>query len=147
MCTTTESTSMSTEVNLFENAEIISVYTRRQAIDDGFQIDANEGDFAEVTRQNFKFPVYMTTGVYELIEKAVANRRWCNDLKGVWHDICWMARLAICANRDGDRVGFRVIIRGAGRRSNYLMVATVGARGLDIDDAEPAITIMLPDED
>lgn len=130
--------------SLFANAPVISAYTRAQALEDGEQIDANVGDFAEVTRQHFRFPCYMTSGVFNIIERAVKNPRHCNDLKGVWHDVCFMGGLAIRANRDGNFVGFKVIIRGAGRKSLYVLLAECGP--VDIDDPRPSITFMLPEE-
>jgi hypothetical protein len=130
--------------NLFSDDEIIHVYSRKEAIEDGFQVDANVGEFAEVSKQHYKFPVYMTRGVYELIEKAVKNEKWANDWKGVWHDILWMSRV-MKRYIDESTVQFQVIIRGAGRRQKYTMMAKVGAT--DIDNPAPAVTIYLPDED
>ena len=124
--------------------EIIHSYSRKQALEDGFQVDANIGDFAEVTRQHYKWPVFMTRAVFDLIEMAVNNPRWGNDYKGVWHDILWMSRVM---KRDIDErtVEFQVIIRGVGKRSKYTMIAQSGP--MDIDDARPVITIMFPEED
>jgi len=69
---------------------------------------------AEVSKQHYKFPIYMTRGVYNLIEKAVKNERWANDWKGVWHDILWMSKV-MKRNIDERTVEFQVIIHGAGR--------------------------------
>ncbi len=126
--------------------EPIYVFSRKQALEDGFQVDANIGDLAEVTRQHFKYPVYMTRAVYDLMERAIANRKWMNDWKGVWHDICWMCRLAVRGSPAvGNTVRFQVIIRGAGRKSLYTLKAVCAAK--DFDHPQPAITIMLPNED
>ncbi|MGD8405313.1 MAG: hypothetical protein PVJ21_16755 [Anaerolineales bacterium] len=130
--------------NIFSNDDIIHTYSRKEALEDGFQVDANIGEFAEVTKQHHKFPVYMTRGVYELIERAVKNERWANDWKGVWHDILWMNRV-MKRYIDESTVEFQVIIRGAGRKQKYTMIAQVGP--MDIDDPSPAVTISLPGED
>jgi hypothetical protein len=130
--------------DIFSNDDIIHTYSRKEALEDGFQVDANIGEFAEVTKQHYKFPVYMTRGVYELIEQAVKNERWANDWKGVWHDILWMSRV-MKRYIDESTVEFQVIIRGAGRKTKYTMIAQVGP--MDIDDPSPAITISLPGED
>ncbi len=79
--------------NIFEGADVIHAYTRKQALQDGFQVDGNIGDFAEVTKQHFKFPVYMTRGVFEIIDKAVKSKRHCNDIKGVCTICCGCSRL------------------------------------------------------
>ena len=126
--------------------DIIYVYSRKQALEDGVQVDANIGELAEVTRQHFKYPVYMTGAVYDLIERAVNNPKWMNDWKGVWHDICWMCRQASRRLRAGESVTrFKVIIRGAGKQSLYTMRAVCEAK--DFDDPQPVITIMMADED
>jgi hypothetical protein len=114
----------------------VSLYTRGQALDDGVLVSAMTPDLAEVTRQHFKFPVAMTAGVAEAIDRAVAHPRHCNDRRGVWHDICWMLNRRIAGLRsDGSgALLFKVIITGA---------ALIGAG----DDGEPCLTVLLPDED
>ena len=128
----------------FQPSDLVSSYTRRQAIEDGVQADMNAGITGEVTRENFKSPVYVTSGVFEIMSRAVANKRWCNDWRGVWADVCNMARMAIKASRFDDLVRFQVIIRGAGRKSLYTFLAQCGP--VDIDSPEPCITIMLPED-
>ncbi len=123
--------------------EVISTYTRAQAIEDGVLVDANIGDLAEVTRQNFKYPVAMTSAVFGLMEKAVDHPDWCNDFKGVWHDILHMSKVAIVQRIDATQHLFRVIITGTGRK-RYHMLKIVCHPG---DNAEPVLTVMMPDED
>ena len=120
------------------------ICTRKEALEDGLQVDANIGDFAEVTKQHYKWPVFMTRAVYELIDKAVKNEKWGNDYKGVWHDILQMSKVRR-TYLDESTVKFEVIIRGAGRKQIYTMIAEAGA--MDFDDASPAITISVPGDD
>lgn len=130
--------------NLFEGAEVVYAFTRKQALQDGFQVDGNIGDFAEVTKQHFKFPVYMTSEVFGIIERAVENKRHCNDIKGVWHDILWMLKMA-ARHSNGQIIHFKVIITGAGKNKYWTFKAECGP--MDIDDPRPSITIMLPEQD
>ncbi len=128
--------------------DIISTYTRKQALEDGEQVDANIGALAEVTRQHFKIPVYMTRSVWAIMERACSpesNKRWGNDARGVWHDICTMATMQMRQHPQGDRAFFQVIITGAGRNKYHDMVAVCAA--MDIDDARPCVTIMLPEDE
>ena len=126
--------------------ELIYVYSRAQALEDEVQVDANIGDLAEVTRQHFKYPVYMTRAVYDLMEQAVSNRKWANDWKGVWHDICWMCRQAVRGQPSaGSAIRFQVIIRGLGKKSLYTLKAVCEAK--DFDNPQPVITVMMADED
>ena len=123
--------------------DVIYVYSRKNALEDGIQVDANTGDLAEVTRQHYKVPVYMTKSVWDLIEKAVENPNWANDLKGVWHDILWMSKFSM--NRNASYNYFTVIITGTGRVRNHKMKIEIGA--LDFDDPRPAVTVSLAGED
>jgi hypothetical protein len=125
---------------------VIFAYTRREAIEDGVLVDATVGDLAEVTRQHFKVHVAMTAAVFGILERAVENPRHLNDYKGVWHDVCWMLRIAISrqpAERSSSELLFRVIITGAGRSKNWIFKGVMGPD----DEGEPCLTIMLPDED
>jgi hypothetical protein len=128
---------------IFTPDDVIYAYTRKQALEDGVQVDANTGDFAEVTRQHYKYPVYMTRTIFDLVERAVENKHFWNDYKGVWHDILWMSRV-YSRRIDEQTREFIVIIKGAGRKSKYTLVAQCGP--MDIDDPQPVVTIMMPDE-
>ena len=128
---------------MFSFADLIHTYTRAEAIADGVLIDAMQGDFAEVSRQHYKYPIAMTAGVFDLIARAVANKRHCNDYKGVWHDILWMSRQNIVRRFDATCHLFQVIITGAGRKRYHTLKAMCHPG----DNAEPVITVMLPEED
>src|SRR3990172_8438572 len=97
---------------LFDESDLIFVYSRKQALEDGVQVDANVGDFADVTLRHFHFPVYMTRTLFDLIQKKVERRGSYYDYKGIWHDICWMARVAAgrSANRNATEITFQVKI-------------------------------------
>ena len=133
---------MSTE-SFWTDADVIFTYTRAQAIEDGVLVDANIGDLAEVTRENYKWPVAMTASVFAMMEKAVNHPKWCNDYKGVWHDICWMSKMNITRRFDESSHLFKVIITGLGRKRIHELKIVCGPG----DDAEPVVTVMLPEED
>lgn len=131
---------MTTATSIFGDA--IYSYTRKQAIDDGVLIDASSGDFAEVSRQHYRYPVAMTAAVFGLIERAVSNRKYCNDFLGIWHDILWMSK---CGKVRQWQTGceFRVIVTGVGRKRYHNLKIECGPG----DDGEPVLTVMLADED
>lgn len=124
--------------------EPISIYTRAQAIDDGFLVDFSnpESDTADVCRQHFKHPIACTLGVFEIMEKAVNNKRYCQDYAGILHDMLWMSK-ATGRKLSDSAVLFTVIIQGAGRSKYHQFKLEVGPG----DHGEPVITISLPDED
>jgi len=76
------------------------------------------------------------------MEKAVNNRRYCNDYKGILHDMLWMSKVA-GRKLDESTVIFRCIIQGAGRSKYHDFKLQVHPG----DRAEPVITISLPNED
>jgi hypothetical protein len=121
---------------------VTSAYTRRQALADGEQI-LIEGDLAEMARQLYKYPIFLTGSVHGLIERAVSNERHCNDWKGVLWDILWMSR-RMGKDLDEQTRQFTVIITGAGRRKYHTFLIQCGP--VDFDDPRPALTVMLPEE-
>lgn len=121
----------------------IHVYTRAEAIADGVLVDATIGDFAEVSRQHFpRRHVAMTIGLFDLIEKAVENKKYSNDYRGVWHDILHMSRV-YCKQVAPDTRLFQVIITGTGRRRIHVLKSV---RHVD-EQGRPCMTYMLPNED
>jgi hypothetical protein len=117
---------------------VIFSYTRAQAIEDGVLVDLSEMDGAKGA---FKYPLACTAAVWAIIDKAVNNPKHCNDLAGVLHDISWMARFG--RSLDQSTTLFQVIIKGAGRKSKFTFKIVCGPG----DNAEPTLTIMLPEED
>ena len=122
--------------------ETIYVYTRAQAIEDGFLVDLMQDEMLEVCRQHYKFPIACTSSVFGIVQKAVENPCYCNDYAGILHDMLHMSK--VCKRQiDESTVIFRVIIMGAGGQRNFDFKLQVGPG----DQGEPVITIMLPDED
>lgn len=126
----------------WDDAEIISTYTRAQAIDDGVLVDLMQDKMEEVCQQHYKHPIACTIAVFTIMEKAVNNKRHYNDYAGILHDMLWMSR-TYRRKVDESTVIFRVIIKGASRQSIYDFKLVVSPG----DNWEPVITIMLPNED
>lgn len=121
--------------------DIIHAYTRKQALEDGFQFKVDPDLTAEA---GFKVPVYMTSGVNDLITQAVENKNHCNDANGVTWDILSVLMSTIRAARDSSIVKFKVIITGTGRKKYHEFLAEIGP--VDMDNQAPALTIMLSRE-
>ena len=122
----------------FAGAEVIYAYTRKNALEDGVQVDVSE-----VAREaGLKFPVYLTRAVWESYVTVPDGVR-CQDEKGRLWDIVWMLR---CAARrtSGPQMLFGLHVRNDNRDRTPPLVnlkAVCGPR--DIDDPQPAITVML----
>jgi hypothetical protein len=69
------------------------------------------------------------------------------DEAGRLWDVVWLLRFAILRSPDRcDRLPFALYVRNDQHRAKLVkLIATCGP--LDIDDPQPAITVMLPDED
>jgi len=120
---------------MFSQDDIISVYTREDAQNDGVLVDLMQGDLGDVCRQHYKYPIACTASVWNIISAAVNNPKHCNDYAGVLHDI-------LSPQGDDTRL-FTVIITGVGRRKYHRFKIVCGPGDL----GEPVLTIMLPDED
>ena len=121
---------------------IIYSYTRVQAVADGVQVEVTK----PAAEAGIRFPVFLTRTVYDSFV-AVPPGVTCQDEAGRLWDILWMLRFAILRARAGvERIPVALYVRNDNRAAKLVkLVATCGP--LDLDDPQPAITVMMPDED
>jgi hypothetical protein len=125
----------------WDDAEVISVYTRAQALEDGLV------DVSEMAKEaGIKFPVALTAAVYgQYVE--VPEGITGQDERGRLWDILWMFRCA-AAKFDGSTLLFKLYVRNHTRERlgsrDLVTLKAVCGRG---DTPDPVITIMLPEED
>ena len=138
--------------------EVISTYTRAQAIADGTLIDLTDAKDRDGRRLSpFKWPVAMTATAFgeaisvggEWQKDADGNETLvlpgCQDFAGRVWDVFWMLLVAIRQAPAGDTVRFAVSVLTDGvRKRETVHLKSICGPG---DDGEPVITIMLPDED
>jgi hypothetical protein len=138
--------------------EVIFSYSRAQAIEEGVLIDLGTFSFRPsktvLQEVGIKFPVAITSAAYA---KAIGGVDEplppCQDLSGRMFDVVNMLSWAIRRGAGGDRLQYRVSVINwvyrqgarinATKREDVVLKAICGPG----DDAEPVITIMLPDED
>jgi Family of unknown function (DUF6573) len=127
---------------------VIYSYTRSQAIADGFQIEVSK-----VAREaGITYPVFLTRAVYDNYVTVPPGITGQDEAGRLW-DIVWMTRFAIIRAKPGQggqrgshRLPVALYVRNDNRRARLIkLIATCGP--LDIDDPQPAITVMMPDED
>lgn len=120
---------------------VVFAYTRKQALEDGFQVDVSE----TAREAGITFPTFMNRTVWDSyveVPPGVTGQ----DVRGRLWDIVWMLRCAIRAGKGGDMIRYSLLVRNDNRRPKLVhLKSQCGPK--DIDDASPAITIMLPDED
>jgi hypothetical protein len=122
--------------------EVIYAYTRTQALADGFQVDVSK----TAQEAGIRFPVFITRTAFDAYVTVPPNVSGQDEAGRLW-DVVWMLKFAIRKAAQGQsRLPFALYVRNDNRAAKLVkLVAMCGA--LDIDDPQPAITIMLPDED
>lgn len=126
---------------LWDDAEIISVYTRAQALEDGVLVD-----ISELAREaGFKFPVAVTQGVWGVLNPSKELEAEGQSWKGRAWDMLTILRLAIRGSSRTDEVCFApLFIMEPGQKATPCSMR--GKCGPD-DQGEPVITLMLPNDD
>ena len=130
---------MNTLENIF--GEIISSYTRAQAIDDGELIDVSE----TAKEAGITVPVALTSAVWARYI-AIPNGVQCQDEAGRLWDVVYMLRVAIKQGQGGSVINYKLHVRNDNRDRTPPLVSLKAICGPG-DNAEPVITIMLPGED
>jgi len=92
------------------------------------------------------FPVFLTRTVFDAYVAVPPDVQGQDEAGRLW-DVCWMLRFAIIRSRShGDRVPVALYVRNDNHRAKLVkLIAQCGP--LDMDDAQPAITVMMVDED
>ena len=121
---------------------VLYTYFRSQAVADGMQLEVSK--VAE--EAGIRFPVFLTRAVYDRFVSVPPDVTGQDEAGRLW-DLVWMLRFAIRKAQHGQaRLPFALYVRNDNKAPQLIkLVAMCGA--LDIDDPQPAITIMLPDED
>jgi len=124
--------------------DVISEYSRAQAIEDGVLVDVSE----TAREAGLRYPLALTRAVWESCVTVPVNGKGqpvpCQDERGRLWDVVSMTRFAIRLSPAGhDTLPVRLRVR---QRAGHRLVTLKAVCGPG-DDAEPVITIMLPEED
>lgn len=132
---------------LFEESEIISIYTRAQAIEDGVLVDVSK----VANEAGFKWPVAVTRALWDqYITPDDRSRKFGQSEEGRLWDVLWMLFCAIKHAKQRDdfqgstTIFYKLFFIMKEKQRRSVTLKSVCGPG---DDAEPVITIMLPDED
>jgi len=141
-------------MSIFDNAPIISAYTREQAIADGVLVDLMQPDTVQAVREaGFKFPIAMTSAAFEAAVWPIENEtadEWLasqgQDFQGRLWDVLNLLRVAIRQHPgDTDILRFQVsVIDFESKRRRTVNLKSVCGPN---DDGSPCVTIMMNDED
>ncbi|MCK9412109.1 MAG: hypothetical protein M0Q53_07390 [Prolixibacteraceae bacterium] len=135
--------------------KIVSTYTRAEAVKDGVQVAIPKEISSEA---GIKFPVFITQKVYNKYVSVPKGMDYQNEDGRLW-DILYMFSMKarksnsalllfdfVCHLPDNDDW---TLFEKICERNRLLREVTLKAivSPLDLDDPQPAITILLPDED
>ena len=122
--------------------DVVFSYTRAQAIADGVQVEVTK----TAREAGITFPVFLTRTAFDAYVTVPPGVTGQDEAGRLW-DVLWMLRFAILRSRPGcDRIPVALYVRNDDRAAKLVkLIATCGP--LDIDDPQPAITVMMPDED
>lgn len=120
----------------------ISVYTRKQALEDGSLVAFPEGLAREA---GIMRPIAATRAAWaQAVDMTPAASLMGCDLTGRMWDVLWLSALAARGAADTNRAEFTVaVVRGRLRTDGVELVLEIGPD----DDGEPVFTVMLPGED
>ena len=130
--------------------EVISRYTRAQAIEDGVLIDVTE----TACQAGIKYPAALTTAVYDEYVVVPKALKGIQDEAGRLFDILWMYAWAVRIGEISGNQGLFTVSflmyetksiseQARVRQETITLKAVCGPN----DDGSPCITIMRPDED
>ena len=121
---------------------VISVYTRAQAFQDGVLVDVSE-----LAREaGFKWAVAVTDNLYHsYIVPALALVAEGQSVQGRMWDVLMVLRHAIRSSKDDTYLRFSVLFQ-LSPGAAPVPVELVSVAGPD-DDGSPCLTLMLPDDD
>ena len=131
-----------------QEPHIIFTYSRAQALDDGVLVDVTE----TAKEAGFRFPVALTEAAWidcvQWDEETRKRKPILQDENGRLWDVVWMAMFSIKLGKVTEENNlynfYRVPAYGESRSAEEVTLKIVMGPG---DEAEPVMTIMLPNED
>jgi len=121
---------------------VIYAYTRSQAVADGVQVEVTK----TAQEAGIKFPMFLTRAVFDNYV-AVPEGVTGQDEAGRLWDLVWLTRFAVLRSHGHtDRLPVALYVRNDNHRAKLVKLIAV-CSALDIDDPQPALTLMMADED
>lgn len=128
-------------MNIFHEFEVISTYTRQQAIDDGVLVDVTK----EANESGFKLPTSIGDNLYHhFITPSEELESEGQSIRGRLHDVFTMLHFAVRRHKEASRLTFEVLFQMKGQRQEKVTILAIVGPG---DDMEPVLTICLPEDE
>ena len=120
---------------------VIYAYTRSQAVADGVQVEVTK----TAQEAGIKFPMFLTRAVFDNYVAVPPDVTGQDEAGRLW-DLVWLTRFAVLRSHGHtDRLPVALYVRNDNHRAKLVKLIAV-CSALDIDDPQPALTLMLPEE-
>lgn len=123
--------------------EVIYAYTRSQAIEDGELVDIS----STAKEAGIRFPVAITRAAWLDCVAWPKENAGCQDEAGRLWDVVYMLSMAIRTSKGGQEIRYQLHRVPNTPTATAPRLVTLKALCGPGDQAEPVITIMLPEED
>lgn len=133
---------MTTSDSFWQDADLIDVYTRAQALADGVLIDLSP----LAVEAGFRYPVAVTAAVWRILEPSAELARFRQSATGRAWDVLQVLRAAIRHSGRTDRIHFAplFVLDAADPTPHPVQLWALCGPG---DDEAPVITVMCDGEE
>ena len=122
--------------------EIIHLYSRKQALADGYQVDVS----TTAAEAGLRLPTFLTRAVFDQYVAVPAGVQAQDESGRLWDIVFMLAWHLRQRKPDSPIATFKLYVRNDNKRPQLVTLkALCGPR--DHDDPQPSITIMLTSED
>lgn len=128
-------------MNFFEAANIISIYTRENALMDGVLHDVSY----MAKEVGFKFPVAVSANVMAIINDIPVKYDY-QSKEGRLYDVLFLAAINARSSK-GAEIMYKLELPHYGSKNNVIKTTHLKALIGPGDNYEPVVTIMLQNED
>ena len=127
--------------SIFGEADLIHVYTRKEALEDGTLFDVS----ATAREAGFLIPVALTAALHaDVADLSGRHVTAGQDARGRLWDLLFLARMNAAKPENADASEFTFeLYMPVGERRKYSAKAMIGPG----DDEQPVLTLLLPTED
>jgi hypothetical protein len=125
----------------WQEKDVISRYTRAQAIEDGVIVDVSK----LANEAGFPLPTAITAGVSALINDIPEKEKGCEDVTGRLWDVLTMGIRAMRFHRNESEYTYQFMITT--KHCSRLHLETLKVSLVSGDTGETVINISLPNED
>ena len=119
--------------------EVISSYSREQAIEDGELVAIGD----EAREAGFTIDLALTRALFGRIEAIPTAAVGIQDIAGRLWDVLWMARCAAGRNTHVESFNYQLHLAAKGDRKRLITLRCTVSGG---DQGEPVITIGFPED-